>query len=240
MKPKISICIPVFNKFSFTRQCIKDLSYLNNVEIIVVDNASTDETSKELIDNKNIVYYRLSKNYGFSVACNVAYNLSKSDNVLFLNNDIVVRSEKETWIESILEKCHLGLVGPTMGQLDKNLNFIQEKDEYLKGISYMSGWCLGGSKKIFEKIHIERKSPNIIDSNFKWQIFSEEYFAYFEDTSLSLRAREKGVKFNVVKIPVVHFKHQTSKQLNTNLLYNKSREIFLKNWKDKIKKIKFD
>lgn len=236
---KISICIPVFNKIAFTRNCLKDLSHLKDVEIIVVDNASSDETQKELQDNKDIVYYRCSKNMGFGAASNVAYNLSTSNNVLFLNNDIAVRSDKENWIDVLVEKIKDDvLVGPTMGQLDKDLNFIKEADAHLPGISYMSGWCLAGNKKTFNHLSINRKIPNSIDPKFESQIFDEDFFAYFEDTSLSLTARELDIGFEVVNLPLVHFKRQTSLQLNTNNLYNASRQIFLRKWQNRVKKLK--
>jgi len=236
MKPKLSICICVFNKKSFTINCIKDLLHLKDVEIIIVDNASSDGTKEELENRKDIIYYRSEKNLGFAGGSNIAYNLSTSDNIMFLNNDISVRSNKEDWVNIIIENCHRGLVGPTMGQLDKNLNFIKESNSYLNGISYMSGWCLSSSRGNWEKLHIPRKTKNI----FKWQIFSEEYFAYFEDTSLSLKARQIKIPFIIIDVPVVHFKKQTSCQLNTGSLYSNSRNIFLKNWGTKIKKLKFD
>ena len=238
---KISICIAVFNKFAFTKNCLKDLKQLKDVEIIIVDNGSSDETQEELIKDKEIIYFRSELNGGFAFGSNIAYNLSTSDNVLFLNNDIAVRSNKEYWIDGIVEKIKDNvLVGPTMGQLDKNLNFVKECDSILHGISYMSGWCLAANKKTFNSLNIERKKPHVLNPDFKYQIFSEEFFAYFEDTSLSLKARGLGINFEIVSLPVVHFKKQTSCQLNTNLLYSNSRKIFLNNWQNKIKKIKFE
>ena len=64
MEYKLSIVIPVFGKFNFTRACLSDLFKLPfNHEIIVVDNGSTDETQAELskIDRVNFKYERLDK-----------------------------------------------------------------------------------------------------------------------------------------------------------------------------------
>ena len=55
----LSICIPVFNKFNFTKSCLKDLEKLpNDHEIIVVDNGSTDETQSNFSNSKEIIYIR--------------------------------------------------------------------------------------------------------------------------------------------------------------------------------------
>ena len=61
----ISICIPVFNKYNFTKSCLNDLFRLpeNQVQIIVVDNASTDSTQIELqkITKSNFKYIKKSR-----------------------------------------------------------------------------------------------------------------------------------------------------------------------------------
>lgn len=228
MNKILSIVIPVFNKYAFTKSCLNDLVKLpDNHEIIIIDNGSSDETQKELENYDKVIYYRNDENRGFAAACNKGYSLSSSDNVLFLNNDIRVKSNYENWTSPLIEKCNDGLVGPTMGQLDNNLNFVQEANKLLSGKSYMSGWCLAASKNIWEKLKIKRPA---IKTDMVPQIFSEDFFCYFEDTDLSFRARKLGINMFVVDVPVVHFGKQSSKQLNTYQLYTKARQIFVKKW----------
>jgi GT2 family glycosyltransferase len=227
----LSIVIPVWNKFNFTKSCLSDLYKLSNDhEIIVIDNASTDETQSELEKSDNIIYHRNKENLGFAKACNIGYALASAPNILFLNNDIRVKSNFEDWTAPIIKECPNGLVGPTMGQLDNNLNFVQEANKLLTGNSYMSGWCLGASREIWSKLHFPRKDSYIKDTMVP-QIFSEEFgLAYFEDTDLGFRARQLKIPSIIVDIPVVHFGQQTSKQLNTHALYSKARQIFINKW----------
>lgn len=232
---KLSIVIPVWNKSNFTKSCVADLSKLpSDHEIIIVDNNSTDDTNKLLYENKRIIYHRNLENYGFAKACNIGYGLATAPNVLFLNNDIRVRSNHEDWTDPLIKWCSQAMVGPTMGQLDDDLNFVQEANRSLPGKSYMSGWCLAASKEIWEKLRIPRHTGLITDahdiSNDAPQIFSEDFFAYFEDTDLSFRARKLNIPFQVVNVPVVHFGKQTSSQLNVHKLYLASRQIFIKKW----------
>ena len=229
MNKVLSIVIPVYNKFNFTKSCLNDLLHLpSDHEIIVVDNGSSDETQKSLNDNKEILYYRNTENQGFAKACNIGYGLSSAPNVLFLNNDIRVKSDKDSWTQPLLKWCPHGLVGPTMGQLDSQLNFVQEANRALPGKSYLSGWCLASSKENFKKLEIARKKEDLTEYP---QVFSEEFgLAYFEDTDMGFRARKLGMSSVVVEIPVVHFGKQTSKQLNTAQLYQNARKIFVKKW----------
>ncbi len=228
---KLSIVILCYNKWNFTKSCLDDLSKLpSDHEIIVVDNASTDETQSQLQTNNDIVYYRNEKNSGFAAGCNIGYGLSTASNVLFLNNDIRVKHSHDKWTQPIIDLCPNGLVGPTMGLLDKDLNFIKEANRVLLGNSYMSGWCLAASKDIWNKLEIPRNIAFTTERVYP-QIFSEEYgIAYFEDTDLSFRAKKLNIKMQIVDVPVVHFGKQTSKQLNTYALYNHARKIFIKKW----------
>lgn len=223
---RLSIVIPIFNKYAFTRTCLKDLSHLpSDHEIIVFDNGSSDETKSQLHHSKEITYIRSEVNLGFAKGCNLGYSYSSGSNVLFLNNDIKVRQNLSSWTEEIINLSSQGLVGPTMGLLNNKLEFVKESNEYLEGKSYMSGWCLGSSKDIWNKLLI---SPYLGP-------FSEEFgLAYFEDTDLSFRAKKLNILMQIVNIPVVHFGKQSSSQLNTHLLYKQAREIFIKKWQNKI------
>lgn len=235
----MSIVIPVFNKFNFTKSCLKDLSHLpNDHEIIIVDNGSTDKTRESLEGSTEIKYVRFEQNKGFAVGCNYGAFKSEGKNILFLNNDIRVKSDHSTWTQKLIEKCDNALVGPTMGQLDNSLNFVQEANKVLPGKSYMSGWCIAASRRTWQCVDFLRPVENN-DDDFDEvrripQIFSEEFgIAYFEDTDLSFRARDLGIKFEVVDIPVVHFGKQTSRQLNTYQLYKNARKIFVEKWSRK-------
>lgn len=221
----LSIVIPVFNKWAFTKHALKDLTKLpNDHEILIIDNGSSDETQKELENSNEIKYIRNSSNEGFAKACNCGYTNSSASNILFLNNDIKIRSNFDNWTKPLIDLCDQGLVGPTMGQLDSNLNFVKESNSVLTGNVYMSGWCLASSKDIWKKLDISGNN----------EIFDEDFFCYFEDTDLSFRARKLGIKMHVVDIPeLVHFGKQTSSQLNTRDLYLKAQKIFIKKWKNK-------
>lgn len=235
MSKILSIVIPVFNKFNYTRSCLNDLSRLSNDhEIIIVDNGSSDETEKELSGSTEIAYIREHFNNGFAHGCNLGYSVSQAPNVMFLNNDIRVTSNHNNWTKSLIEKCSTGLVGPTMGKLDNNFNFLKEANEQLDGNSYMSGWCLASSKDIWNRLEIKRRG-GVVTTCYSPIIFSTEFgLAYFEDTDLSFRARQLGIDMKVISIPVFHFGKVSSKQLNTYELYSAAKKIFINKWQGKI------
>lgn len=227
---KLSIVIPIFNKWNFTKSCLNDLRQLPaDNEIIIIDNASSDDTQKEMIEivrslsmKDNLVYIRNEENVFHSKACNQGYAIAKADIVLFLNNDIRIRTNHASWTQAIINDplVQTGLVGPTMGQLDNQLNFIREANEKLTGNSYISGWCLASSKKVLKELEV---APN--------QVWNEKYPMYFNDTDLSFRARKKSIPLNIISLPdVFHFGKISASQLNINKLYTEGRKVFLQDW----------
>lgn len=222
----ITIVIPVFNKWNFTKSCLIDLNKLDTTkhEIIVVDNGSYDET--KLLKNHFDIpkYVRSEENLGFAKACNIGYSQAKGDVVIFLNNDIKVRSNHHNWTNLICDATNdNNLVSPSGGMVDpkNNFQFLYETNSPNKQINYMSGWCLAARKKTFDKLII---------NNYLGP-FSEEFgIAYFEDTDLGFRASRLGIEFKLVDIPVVHFGKISSSQINTYKLYSDARKIFISKW----------
>ena len=230
---KLSIVIPVWNKFNFTRSCLKDLLLLPNYcEIIVVDNGSSDETQETLKNNKDVVYLRNEENEGFAKACNKGFRASQGESVLFLNNDIRVKSDHETWVNKIIEVTDNEediLAGPTGGLVSDEFEFMYETAVPEREINYISGWCVAASKSTWNKLDI---------SGFG-HVFSEEFgIAFFEDTDLSFRATELGIKFKLVPIPLVHFGHVTARALGVRSLYSEAKRIFCEKWKKRKSDVK--
>ena len=224
---KLSIVIPVWNNWHLTKSCIQDLSKLKDVEIIIVDNGSSDDT-KTLDSLANLKVIRNLKNEGFAKACNKGYANAQSDVVMFLNNDIRVKKDFENWVDVILESINDNvLVGPNVGVLDQEFNFIAEGSVIPKrGYIYMSGWNLTATKTVWSKLLLAGE-----DGPFT----SEMGLAYFEDTDLGLRAQELGIEFKIVSVPVIHLGKMTSKKLDLGSLYLGAKKIFIAKWSERAK-----
>lgn len=193
----------------------------------VPDETLDDDASwaKQLREQR--LYVRANgENLGFAKACNIGYQAAKENGaefVMFLNNDIRVRSNHAEWTKPILEVAASGrLAGPTMGLLDNSFVFVGEYARMPSGKNvYMSGWCITASIDTWEKLVPE----NHIGP------FCEDFgLAFHEDTDLGFRARKLGIEFGIVPIPVHHFGHKTTDKLNTSLLYRQSRVVFMKKW----------
>jgi GT2 family glycosyltransferase len=115
----ISIIIVTWNGRQFTLECLDSLRfYLDDrkVEIIVVDNASSDGTP-ELVD-QDFPWVRLirnSSNLGFAKANNIGIVASKGRYVCLVNSDVKVPQDCLRAMEAYMEaNPAVGLIGPRM------------------------------------------------------------------------------------------------------------------------------
>ncbi len=202
-KPEVSVIIPVFNNCLCTIDCIKSISENTSdveYEIIVVDNASTDNTRRILNDIPNIRVVTNSRNLGFVEACNGGARNAKGEYLIFLNNDTKVT---KGWMKALLDTAKedslAGIVGAKLiypnGKLQEaggivwsdgsawnyGRNDDAEKPEYnhLREVDYCSAACILVRKELFEKVggFDVRYAP-----------------AYCEDSDLAFSLRKLGYK----------------------------------------------
>lgn len=200
---QIGIIILNWNGQHNTFRCLESLEGARNSEIqthtIVIDNGSSVDPGTELERRfPEVDYVRLDKNIGFAAGCNLGARralASGADFVLFLNNDTVVQSNLlSSLIQSFTINQNLGLVSPLIRTTSNSaviefaggyLNYalgrfkpsqLEAEETVLRKCDYASGCCLLINRKAVDEVGL----------------FDEKFFAYFEDTDLSIRAAKKG------------------------------------------------
>lgn len=87
--PSVSVLLVLFNRVELTYQCLESIQALEGValEVVVVDNNSTDRTSELLDRLDGVRVIRNRRNEGFVKAANLAAKKATGTHLLFLNND---------------------------------------------------------------------------------------------------------------------------------------------------------
>jgi GT2 family glycosyltransferase/glycosyltransferase involved in cell wall biosynthesis len=208
--PKVSIVIPVFNQWEFTKQCLESIKTHTSIshEIIAVDNASSDETIKALHKYPEVRLIQNERNVGFPGAINQGIAAAIGEHVLLLNNDTIVT---DGWLERMVEilESHsgIGIVGPVSNkvsgvQLDKEAGYttIQEMHLYAaKKSQERKGSVLEFPRIAFLCTLIKRSLLDNIGG-------LDERFApgNYEDDDYCLRANLAGYKTLVTQDVFVH------------------------------------
>lgn len=197
----ISVIIPNYNGKKYLKQCI-DSVYVTkslNYEVIIIDNASKDDTFEWLTQYNNLVFKQLDKNYGFSRAVNEGIKLAQGEYILLLNNDTVIeknflkqllitiqKDEKIFGVSSKMIAYHNPDIIDDAGDEYNLLGWAKKRGdgqpiELFTTEKRIFSACAGAAlyrKNIFEKIGY----------------FDENFFAYMEDIDISYRANIYGYK----------------------------------------------
>ena len=107
MKRQVSIILISYNQLAYTKDClqsIKKYTPKDQYEIIIVDNASDEETKSWLQEQSEIKVIFNEQNVGFPAACNQGIAIANPKNdILLLNNDTIVTS---CWLENLSTCLH--------------------------------------------------------------------------------------------------------------------------------------
>lgn len=224
--PTVSIVIVNLNGKQLLRDCIKSIKRLDypcdRLEVVVVDNGSTDGSVEFLHENyKSVKVIRNTKNEGFAKPSDDGVRAAKGDYVAFLNSDM--RVEKDWLIELIrsLERNNAKCAGSVILNWDgKRLDFagggvnflgLGYHNDFNRPMSEMEPLLTKDRELLFAcggAMIIERETFLFAGG------FDGDYFAYFEDTDLGWRLNVLGFKVVLsVKSRVYHKHSATSKTI---------------------------
>lgn len=119
----VSICMVSLNCWDVLRDCLDSLRASNRKyshEIIMVDNASTDDTvAKTIASYPEVRIIRNRANVGFTIATNQAIRASSGKYILWLNTDTILERDTISKLVEFLEReQRAGIVGPKVLNAD--------------------------------------------------------------------------------------------------------------------------
>lgn len=230
----VSIIIPFFNRWELTHARLLELYRFapENVEIILVDDASTEDMidsgiawwQKNIypITNRPIRYHKNPENLGFGGAMNEGAKLAKGDILVFLSNDVIMNGDIVTEIITKLQENNKVLLGGEIINFDSGWNTLLVDGKKMI-IPYCNGWLLACTKEVWDAIGG----------------FDLRYGKYdYEDIDISLTAQFLG--YNLIALNSKYARHiggATIYALNSDRQAQtlKNKELFRQKWQDRVK-----
>jgi len=229
---KVSILIVTYQSQDEILQCIGSI-YKNTLnvkfEIIMIDNASTDNTIK-VVKNQfpDVIIQENKKNEGYASANNFGAKIAKGEFLFFLNPDSVIT---DNTIEVLLSICNSddkhGIVAPQINNTDGSFQFSTGQVPTISSTLFEAyGMYLFLPKTYFGYRNASTTKTNI---HVDWVTgacfivkkeifdiangFDENFFLYLEDADLCIRIKKK-LKKNIIyttQTSITHFKGKSSK-----------------------------
>ncbi len=115
---RVSILCVTRNQDENVRRCLAALSLSTlkkETEIIVVDLASTDQTSRVVEGHASVSYLRLPKNFGWTKAANIGLRSTQGENILFLDPRVeLAAGAVEVLANAVEENGEIAAAVPTL------------------------------------------------------------------------------------------------------------------------------
>jgi len=253
---KVSIIILCWNNSKYTKDCVNRLYEVTppGFELILVDNASTDDTRTVLQQlkkrYKDIKLIFNKTNLGFAKSNNIGSKQSTRPYVCYLNNDTL---PQYGWLERMIDVLEIKRKAAIVGArlyfpYDPKRGWIVQH----AGVTFENGEPkhIGGRQPDsrvrnagIEEVEAVTGACMLIRKQFAR--FDERFKrGYYEDNDLCLKVREKGYKAYINhEAKLIHYegKSQVMAQKKdkdgfkeTNL---KNKELFHKLWDKRIKKL---
>ncbi|MGB9707279.1 MAG: glycosyltransferase family 2 protein [Microgenomates group bacterium] len=208
----ISVIIPTYkNTELFLKNLVNNLKYLNNYQIIIVNDDPSKSIKKEIKNlisrqkiKSDIVLIENKKNLGFGQSVNSAIKKAKGKYLLLLNSDVVLKN-KNYLLALNCFKNDPKVFAVSFAQIEKDGSIVgKNKIFWYKGLYHHqksgdlkfgeNGWAEGGASIFDKEKFIKLGGFDPLFSPFYW-----------EDVDLSFRAKKLGYKilFNP-KVKVLH------------------------------------
>ncbi len=228
MNPKVSIIIVNYNSEEVIGRCIESIIYhvsAVSYEIIVVDNASSDDSVHFI--KKNFPQVRLilnSRNEGFGAANNRGAQQAKGKYLFFLNPDTLLLDNAVLCFYHFLEKEQ-----PDAGAVGGNL--VKENGipttSFGNFPSFLQEWSDVGFRRFYPEYYDKNlrigkacpasgkpvKVPYITGADIfirkevfqEVEGFDEQFFLYYEETDLFYRLHRRGyTAYLLPEVKIVH------------------------------------
>jgi len=238
--PGVSIIILTYNAGRYIEallDSLSDQSYpRDRMEIIVVDNASIDDTLS-LVENRysHVKLVPLDNNVGFAAGNNHGLEFAQYDFLAFLNQDTICHQD---WLKELMDKlredsevvaCNSNIIPTEFDDVDRidresKVNLLYFCDLSLFGyghyrtkniVRYVPTRLLSGCSFIIRK-------KMVTDLGY---LFDEQLWMYAEDTDLSLRIHNLGKRICVVRDSIVYHLHDNKIKVKGRSLYISARAI---------------
>lgn len=242
-EPTISVVVVTYNNLELNKACLESLavnSSYENLEVIVVDNASIDGTPemlREWADGERRRIILNDENKGFAAANNQGLEASGGDYLVMLNNDTYVTPG---WVRTLMNHLRrdstIGLLGPVTNNIGNEARIDIKYDSMSEMVSMASRYTRRNLGKLFGLRTAAFFCVMMPRSVYEKVGPLDEAFGigWFEDDDYCRRAEQLGWRIVCAEDVFVHHHHSATfdklKQKERQALFEKNKEIYEEKW----------
>jgi len=234
MKISATVIIVTHNHRGYIEECLRSITTHKSLEIIVIDNQSTDKTP-EFVEKffPDVKLIRNSKNSGYGAANNMGANMSTCEYLIILNPDTKLDPDSIDHLLKPLSENHDIITIPKVLVYNGEMINTCGNKQHFTGMAFTRG-----AKEKPEDRNVPRYVNGLSgvcfaiskENYMKLGGFDENIFLYMEDSELSWRINTAGMKIFYVPESVIY--HDYDFKVSPEKIYHveKGRYIILRKY----------
>ena len=243
---KVAIVLVTYNASPFIEDCFQSLSRIDRgeheVSVIVVENASTDDTSEKLAKYPGIVVFKNTKNFGFAGGNNIGMRVAMENGADFI---YLLNQDTEVTPEFLVEAVRIASTDEKIGAVQSLLLLSPEKEKINStgnAVHFLGlGYCMNYGRRLVDwhgqdgqEIAYASGAGVLYRTSAlqKVGLFDDIFFMYHEDLDLGWRLRLAGWRNVLAKHSIVYHKYEFSRSVSKFYFMERNRYlVLLKNFR---------
>lgn len=241
----VSVIIVNYNTREMTSECIDSVFKKTTgvfFEVILVDNASTDDSKEFFEKDGRIKYIYNEENLGFGKANNKGIEIASGRNVFFLNSDTILVNNAIKILSDYLDKNKdAGICGGNLYDMEMNpihsyqMYYPSIKEELNELLNCIPTAIIKSDRSQFNNTGKPKEvayitgadlmiKKNLVD---EYGGFNPIFFMYFEETELCYRIKSAG--YQIVSVPeakIIHLCGKSTKKTSCNRMFLDSKRKY--------------
>jgi GT2 family glycosyltransferase len=242
MTQATTIVVPVRNRLSLTQRCVQALSSgygdRDDVELVVVDDGSTDGTPDFLGSADGISMVRHEQSLGFAASCNDGAEAGSGEYLVFLNNDAM---GEDRWLEALVayadDNEDAAIVGARLLYQNKTIQHAG----IVFGADLLPRHVYRGFPGDHPAVSKARQFKSVTAACMlvRRHVFDEiggfdrEFMNGFDDVDLCLRAAERGAQAHYCPDSILVHMEAATRGEDVDL-FRRNADRYLDRWGDRI------
>lgn len=231
--PDVCAIVLAFGEEPFLESCISALreSLGVRVQIVVVNNGCSNPRLGDIVRASKAILVEPARNLGFTSGCNEGARRANAPTLAFINSDAIVAPD-------CLQHLVNAVRDPEVGLASAMLTLADEPDRVnsVGNPVHVSGLSWAGGYRDLVKQHLTSRDVASVTGGAMavrtdlWRDlggFWDPLFAYLEDTEISLRCWQRGLRVRYVAEARAQHHYEFSRNENKMFLLERNRTLLL-------------
>lgn len=233
MSTRVTAVVLAYGDEPWVEACVEALLRSRGVvvDVVIVDNCCTTGAPDRIEGREGTTVLRPGRNLGFAGGCNAGAGAARGEVLALVNADALVDEDALARLAAVALEPGVGIASASI-RLAATPDLMNSAGNplHLSGLSWAGGYGEPATEHAVRREVLGASGAGLALRRELWHElggFWEPYFAYLEDTELSLRCWQRGLSVVYVPDAVVHHRYEFSRNALKMHLLERNRLVLL-------------